>query len=638
MNLLKLILFFVSIIVVAQNKIEDFPSISKEDYIKAKSSIQEEAVAEVLYRYENYRVSQNLEVEKIVFKRIKIFNKNLSEDYLNVEIPLFKSKSENEKLVFLDAKTYNEENGVLVISKVEDDSKFKLKINENYSSLKFTFPNVKDGSIIEYLYILKSPFIRELSKVYFEEEIPQKYVEYNISFPEKVGYTLNLYGSLKESERLIKSEKRWGAKYSFWKYVYKDVEPYYLEKFVRNVNDSRTSIRPELNSINEIVRLKLATSWDQVRVKLLVDSRFGRELEKENFVKDILPKEIIEEKNKLSKAREILNLVQTNYVWDRSYGIFVDEGLENLVKKKTGNVAEINLLMTLLMRKAGLNANPVILSTIDNGSLNVKSPSVTQQNYVITCVEEEGKIYLYDGTSRLTRENMLSPKVYNDFGVLIGDDEAKIINLPNTNLSQSILKVTASLSENGIIEGDFLDFENKLNAILLKEEYDEDKEKITKIYKEKYPFNNQNFNINFEHDDLEASFHFSSDNMIDKVDQKIIFNPLLFLYSNHHDFNQKEIRKAPIEFTSPFENIKKVTVKIPDNYRIENIPKSKKFKTEDDGIIYSYNIYVEGNNITVESSVKVDSDSFPKEYYPAFKQIFDAITQYEGQLVTVVKK
>ena len=173
---------------------------------------------------------------------------------------------------------------------------------------------------------------------------------------------------------------------------------------------------------------------------------------------------------------------------------------------------------------------------------------------------------------------------------------------------------------------------------LLKEEYDEDKEKITKIYKEKYPFNNQNFNINFEHDDLEASFHFSSDNMIDILHKKIIFNPLLFLYSNHHDFSQKEIRKAPIEFTSPFENIKKVTVKIPDNYRIENIPKSKKFKTEDDGIIYSYNIYVEGNNIIVESSVKVDSDSFPKEYYPAFKQIFDVITQYEGQLVTVVKK
>ena len=40
----------------------------------------------------------------------------------------------------------------------------------------------------------------------------------------------------------------------------------------------------------------------------------------------------------------------------------------------------------------------------------------------------------------------------------------------------------------------------------------------------------------------------------------------------------------------------------------------------------------------IESSVKIDSTDYPKEYYAAFKQIFDVITQYEGQLVTVVKK
>jgi hypothetical protein len=46
----------------------------------------------------------------------------------------------------------------------------------------------------------------------------------------------------------------------------------------------------------------------------------------------------------------------------------------------------------------------------------------------------------------------------------------------------------------------------------------------------------------------------------------------------------------------------------------------------------------EGNKITVESNILVADSFFPKEYFPAFKQIFDAITKYEGQLVTVVKK
>ena len=65
---------------------------------------------------------------------------------------------------------------------------------------------------------------------------------------------------------------------------------------------------------------------------------------------------------------------------------------------------------------------------------------------------------------------------------------------------------------------------------------------------------------------------------------------------------------------------------------------AKKFKTEDEGIVYTYMVTQEGNKITVESNILVADSFFPKEYFPAFKQIFDAITKYEGQLVTVVKK
>ena len=83
---------------------------------------------------------------------------------------------------------------------------------------------------------------------------------------------------------------------------------------------------------------------------------------------------------------------------------------------------------------------------------------------------------------------------------------------------------------------------------------------------------------------------------------------------------------------------KKVTITIPEGYKFENIPSSKKFKTEDDAIKYSYVVSQEGNKITVESNMLIADSFFPKEYYPAFKQIFDAVTKYEGQLVTVVKK
>lgn len=163
--------------------------------------------------------------------------------------------------------------------------------------------------------------------------------------------------------------------------------------------------------------------------------------------------------------------------------------------------------------------------------------------------------------------------------------------------------------------------------------------KITKEYKERYTFPYTNIKSGIVNDkDFETSFDFNADSFTDGIGGKLIFNPLLFLYRQNHDFNQTEERKYPIEFFSPYETIKKVTITIPEGYKIENLPKSKKIKTEDDGINYSYVISSEGNKIIVETSVKIDSTDFPKEYYTAFKQIFDVITQYEGQLVTVVKK
>ena len=81
-----------------------------------------------------------------------------------------------------------------------------------------------------------------------------------------------------------------------------------------------------------------------------------------------------------------------------------------------------------------------------------------------------------------------------------------------------------------------------------------------------------------------------------------------------------------------------MTITIPDNYVFENVPKSKKFRTDDNALIYSYIVTQEGNSLTVETTVKVDDSVFPKEYYPAITQIYDNITKMEAQVVTAVKK
>ena len=175
--------------------------------------------------------------------------------------------------------------------------------------------------------------------------------------------------------------------------------------------------------------------------------------------------------------------------------------------------------------------------------------------------------------------------------------------------------------------------------MVVNQRYTEDKEKFAKSYKDDYRFNFTNLKHGLqENNDFETSFDFSSDTFVDAVGGKLVFNPLLFLYSQNHNFDQKEPRIAPLEFYSAYDRIKKVTLTLPDGYVFENVPKSKKFRTEDNALQYTYQVTQNGNKLTVETITQVDDSVFPKEYYPAFTQIFDNITKQEAQVVTAVKK
>lgn len=78
-------------------------------------------------------------------------------------------------------------------------------------------------------------------------------------------------------------------------------------------------------------------------------------------------------------------------------------------------------------------------------------------------------------------------------------------------------------------------------------------------------------------------------------------------------------------------------LKIPTGYKVEKLPAMKKINTPDKLIIYLASYKVENDEIIVESHMEIRKDYFPSEYYPAFKQIYDAMTSTEGQLIQLVK-
>lgn len=640
----KLTLFigcFLMSLLYSQHKFLNDPKLSQEDLKSAQSAIEAEAPAEVLYRSVHFLIDYNGFLTQEIVSRVKIYNKDNADDYLNHEIATYDNgRGDRETLSSLKAVTYNWEDGKKTTTKIERDEKFKSKEDKNFTITKFAFANVKNGSVVEYSYKLYSPFLSSTPRIFIEEEIPVKYVEYVFDAPKQLGYSINYKGSVAPTHRDSGEKQLYGSEYQTYRFGYENLSAFKDEKYVLNNNNYKTGIKAELNStmFNNVFK-SYSLSWKDIQKRLYAHDDFGSQLKRENLVKNVLPAEILALTNTMEKANAILKFVQKNYTWNKESEVFTDKGVKNLLTTRIGNAAEINLLLTMLLRSADFDADPVVLSTIKRGMLLAYNPSISQLNFVVASFTDQGKIYLLDGTSKLTEINMISPQALNHYGIMMTKDEAKQINIFFPEVSKTFLSVNAKLTPEGTFAGHFADRDTKLYAMIANENYTDDEKTFAKNYQDEYkfPYTNMKHGL-LENNDFETSFDFTSDTFVDAIGNKLVFNPLLFLYSQNHSYNQTEPRRAPIEFFSAFDRVKKVTITIPDNYEFENVPKSKKFRTEDSALQYSYVVTQNGKELTVETTIQINDTLFPKEYYLAFTQIYDNVTKMEAQVVTAVKK
>ncbi|KQT18401.1 transglutaminase [Chryseobacterium sp. Leaf404] len=617
------------------------PKFTIDDLKKSKSAIDVKAPAEILYRSVHYRIDDSTgDLLKNIAYRIKVYDKDKVEDWMNLEISLYDNNNgSKEALRSMKAVVYNLENDKIAETKVDKSSKFKSKENKYTTVNKFAFPNIKNGSVIEYRYEVSSPFAYQVPMAYIELDIPSEYTEYVFESPVEMSYHIDFTGSLSPKHRKVEEAQLYGRTTKTYRFAFEDLKAFKTENFVKNSDNYRTKVRAELHSTYFNNSLKMYTaSWEDIRKKLWDDEDFGNQYRKDRAVKEIMPSDIAGEKEELKRAQLIHSFVKNNYTWNESNGYFAENGVKNLIKTKTGNCGDLNLMLLGMLRSSGIKAYPILVSTIKNGNVNITFPNVGNFNYVIICAEISGKSYLFDATSRQSSEGILPSRVWNNTGLILRDDKAEVISLNNIKMSYNYLTTKAKINENGIISGVYEDRDVGLFAMNAKEHYDENQEKYSKQYKE-------NFSVDFtdiksdvlENGDFESKMSFSSENLIDNVGKKKIFNPLLFLHSSSNDFNQIEERKYMIDFISPVSKIKTVEIEIPEGYEVEDLPKSKKIVTEDKEISYSYIVEKNNNKIKVTSQYKIASADYPKEYYPAFKQIWKVISDSESQVMSLVK-
>ncbi|CAI8860330.1 transglutaminase domain-containing protein [Chryseobacterium sp. IT-36CA2] len=626
----------------AQKKYEFLnpPKFNDADLSKVKSLLDENAPAEILYKSAYFMVDANTgNLHKRYYYRVKIYDKDKAEDWLNLEIPIYNVGTNRESLGKFKAFTYNLENGNVVPVKVEKSSQYKSKENKYVTLTKFAFPSVKNGSVLEYQYEIVSPFRFIIPEVLIESDTPSLNTEYVLDAPINMSYNVNYTGEMTPKYREMEERNLYGAQYRTYRFAFENIKGFKTEKFVRNDRNFRTKIGAELNSTN-FGELKLySSSWDQIGKRLYESDDFGGELKRTKLAKENMPAAVSGMKTDLEKANAIFSYVQKTFTWNKDRGVYTEDGIKKLVETKIGNAAEINLFLVMMLREAGLKADPLVISTVENGIINLVSPNISNMNFVLAAVNLDNQLHIYDATSKQSSLDEIPLKNWNQFGILVTKEKTLQIQMSNLKSSNTFLTANAKINDDGSISGTYSDRDTGAYAMYVKDSYDDNAEKYKKQYKENFSMDFTDINSKvLENGDFESSMKFSSSNLIDRVGKKMIINPMLFLSKSSNEFDQTEVRRYPIDFGSPTTKVKKVTLEIPEGYVIEEMPKEKKIVTEDKEISYSYSIEQKGNKLEITTTTKIGSSDYPKEYYPAFKQIWGVASKFENQVISLIKK
>lgn len=666
--LIYALVFFFSIPIIYAQK-RDLGEVTVEELEQKVYPQDTSAVAVVLFEIGetqfNYTEENGFGKETVIHTKIKIYKKE-GYDYANKTFNYYIGSNPDESVSFSNAITYNLIGGKIEKTKLKSDGEFTVKKTKNWAQKKIVMPNVMPGSIIEYKIRVKSPFLATLIDWNFQKSIPVVYSEYNTLIPEFFYYNLTNKGFVtpiitkeSKSKTLTYTYKERGApgineplklrvtssvnyQENSTKFVCENLPALKDESYVNNIDNYRVAVIHELSGkrMPQSTYVNYATDWEGVVKSIYESESFGEELKKTGyFEKDI---DALLGGVTVSNERlyALFNYVKETMNFNENESFYCDEGVKKAYKNKSGNCAEINLMLTSMLRYAGFNANPVLVSTRSNGITYF--PSRTAYNYVVVAVEIDSKLILLDATNKNSLPDILPFETLNWFGRLIRKDgtSSEIDLMPKTKSIETtslICTIASNAKVTGKVRKQYFNYNafgyREVNNMLTEDDY---LEKLEKKYQgiEITDFELQNKNELAK--PIVENYSFESQNGMEVIGDKMYFSPLLFFAATKNPFTQ-ENREYPIDFFFPQQDKYTVSITIPDGYEVETMPQAAAVVLADGLASYKYISNQKEKIIQLMYSFEVNQAIIGPEYYASLKEFYKGLLEKQNDKIVLKK-
>jgi hypothetical protein len=623
-----------------ENDIPVFGEVDKTDLIMKECDFDKNAEAVVLLDDGRWEATSDIELRRRL--RIKILNdKGL--EWANVHLR-YRSERNMQNITKLEAQTYNlDASGNIVVSKVESKLIYEKKLNKRYSEKVFTFPDVKVGSIIEYRF--KHTGVGLLDW-YFQRSIPVKYSRFVLDFPGEIDISVTPYCA-----HQYHGETETKANRTVKTYTITNVPGLRDEPFIINEDFYRDRLETKLTTLMIDGRKQYrGVSWQQVIKALMEDEDFGEQIKKNIPRTADLDAQLKDITSPYEKMKIIYNYVQANMEWNEFEGIWAFDGIRSAWKDKKGTVGEINLILVNLLKDAGLDAHPILVSSHDNGLVNTidagtyEFPGYYQFNKVMAYLTINKREFVLDATSKGTPHYLIPPDVMMTQGLVIEKIDTYQWGwktLWNKDLMQkNIILVNGIIDVNGKMQGESTITSYDYSRLARLPSVKKGKDKFVEKY---VTSNNPGLlvdEVNFENVD--------SDTL--PLIQKIKFTQPLNASGEYKYFSANILtgleknpfvadnRTSDVFFGCNQSYMLVGNFLLPDGYEFDELPKNIKMILPDTSITVVRMAQVADNRLMTRIEVDIKRPSYEADEYPELQEFYKRLYDLLNEQFVIRKK
>ena len=574
--------------------------------------------------------------------RIKVIDKS---KYSGGEIELL--STDYNKIIQLNAQTINWTDGAVERIKVKEI----LTDDQNGGSTlyRFSFPEIKDGSVLEYKYQIFCPNSVLIEPVYFQSLVPTVWSELKFLEMDKLEYKIIPLGGkheyFHEGEETVKGNNfhDGGTEY---RWIMKDVPSIDYEEYTNSIENHMAKMAIQLHAYEvDGNKQYIFKDWEAYCKLYNSDEDAMLQVEDAKQVKKLmkdLKKPLATAKSDKDKMILIFNYLRDNINWNGRFNIYITADLKTSYKFRSGSSADINFMLLAALKKTGIKAYPILLSTREHGHIHKGYPLAKQFDQVIIQAEIGNEIYILDGTLEEFPYNLLPYPDLNYEGLLIKDGKREWIDI-NAKRSDKIVQVNMEISDEGTMVGTFEYKREGYGAFSVRQDIEElGYEKYQKRYfSDIYPESNVT-NLKFQ--DLEdnskilvENMDFKAENACQVAGDLMYFDLCMGLGFSESVFRTDK-RTQPVERGYPLVDDYTFRMKLPESYKMEELPADLDISLPNNAARYTFKIIEKDGYLEYNARLEWLGVYYEVSEFGALKDFMEQVVEKQTAQVVLKKK